>query len=562
MKKKIRKNVTRTSSTVSAPVIDTSPGGAGEDRVGYEKFLVGFSERFSAATNSGKSPVFTTDVGQDAIFNAYIASIPRALRAHYTCNACRRFIQNFGGLVTIGNGTAHPVMWSAFKSLGPHANRFERVLHDLVYAARITGVFYTSQPFLGEPTTGTWNHLAVKVPTLMLHKSPTQSASQRSAEKLEDYKNMHTALLSFRREHLEQAVNLLSSDALYRNEKVLGHAQWLLNLHGKYSTAHIGTMRANALWEAVALAPAGFCHPRSSMISTLLDDIAAGMPVDQVAQRFAQKMDPMKYQRPVAAPAAGNIAQAEKIVEQLGAAGSLRRRFARLEDVAHHALWSNRLSQVGGKVAAPSVFSHLKETRPGGLVAPTVTITWEKFQRTVLPSALGIMFVAQRGRYPFCALVTAVDQNAPPILQWDTVERRNPVSWYFHATGSTPEEFNLSSGLVFTPGSVHHRVNTVLLKPSMWTSEVKNQGRGVMFIIDGCRDLNNQDSCLFPEILRSEFHGIRATIAAHSKKTPLEGSRGASACGLMLNEGSTFGNLLFMVESKTGSAMFKIDRWD
>lgn len=53
------------------------------------------------------------------------------------------------------------------------------------------------------------------------------------------------------------------------------------------------------------------------MIGTLLDDIASGMSFDSVSRRFAEKMHPLQYQRPQAAPSAGNIAQAEKIVEKL-----------------------------------------------------------------------------------------------------------------------------------------------------------------------------------------------------------------------------------------------------
>src|SRR5207253_1562968 len=33
----------------------------------------------------------------------------------------------------------------------------------------------------------------------------------------------------------------------------------------------------------------------------------------------------------------------------------------------------------------------------------------------------------------FMALITATRPEAPPILQWDSEERRNPVSWYYHS---------------------------------------------------------------------------------------------------------------------------------
>ena len=86
---------------------------------------------------------------------------------------------------------------------------------------------------------------------------------------------MH-AMGEFTREHLETALTLLKTDSLYRSEKVLGQTEWLHGLHVARAAAHGSAANANVVWRAVATAPAGFCHPRSSMIGTLLEDIAAG----------------------------------------------------------------------------------------------------------------------------------------------------------------------------------------------------------------------------------------------------------------------------------------------
>jgi hypothetical protein len=69
------------------------------------------------------------------------------------------------------------------------------------------------------------------------------------------------------------------------------------------------------------------------MIGTLLEDIHVGLPFDDFKAKFAAKMHPLQYQRPQAAPKVGAIAQAEKLVEQLGIVRSLKRRFARLDDL-------------------------------------------------------------------------------------------------------------------------------------------------------------------------------------------------------------------------------------
>ena len=74
-------------------------------------------------------------------------------------------------------------------------------------------------------------------------------------------------------------------------------------------------------------------------------------------------------------------------------------------------------------------------------------MTWDKFQRTVLPSAERIEFLApSHGSYT--ALVTAANAEAPPILQWDRDGARNPVSWYFWNGGSSASQFGLSDVFV------------------------------------------------------------------------------------------------------------------
>jgi hypothetical protein len=54
-------------------------------------------------------------------------------------------------------------------------------------------------------------------------------------------------------------------------------------------------------------------------------------------------------------------------------------------------------------------------------------MTWEKFARTMLPEALSIEAQVPAGPERFMALVTAANADAPPILQWDAEERRNPT---------------------------------------------------------------------------------------------------------------------------------------
>jgi hypothetical protein len=164
----------------------------------------------------------------------------------------------------------------------------------------------------------------------------------------------------------------------------------------------------------------------------LLEDLAAGLDAAAIKRWFDDKMAPSQYMRAQVAPAAGNIAQAEKAIAGLKASGALARRFARLADVTSF-LWR----PPAPPPAQPgSVFGHLTpkaKTKADPLKLPQQTMTWEKFARTILPDAIAIEAQMPGASDRFMALVTAEQADAPPILQWDAEDRRNQLSWYYHA---------------------------------------------------------------------------------------------------------------------------------
>jgi len=523
--------------------------GNNDDRE-YETFLADFSRRFLETIGDG--PLFTTDaVG---LWDAYLGAFEPAERQFHNCNACRHFIERFGGLVAISEtGRTYSVLWASASIPEPYAASFA-ALFRLVTRAKVTGVFMSSVRILGTPDTGNWRHLSACLPvTLARKKSALQTDHQAMAEKREDHATVLRALTEFPVGVVDQALTLLKSDALYRSEKVLGQAEWLRNLHTAFGTAR-GVGRTNVVWRAVAQAPAGFCHPRSSMIGTLLEDIAAGLDFGDVSRKFAAKMHPLQYQRPQAAPSAGNVAQAEKIIAELGAAGSLSRRYARLDEIEK--LWS---PAVPVEPTGEGVFGHLK---PKGselaapMSVPAQAITWEKFARTVLPEARALDVLVP-GVGNFAALVTAENPDAPPILQWDTAEKRNPVSWYLYSGGSAASRWGLTSGS-------WAKVTAVCLQPSMWgDGNLEHQGVGALFVLGGARD-SGASSCgnaLFPETLKAELRGIRSTIESYSRSAKLGGVESASANGLKVGKGD--GGATVRVTLANGVRQeWRIDRWD
>lgn len=518
---------------------------------GYDGLLSSIRNSFYNAVGDCKEPLFTTDAGSSPLFDLYstfLSNIPHEAQQHYDCKACRNFVNRYGGIVKIaGDGTLQPLMWD---SAPIFFSKAVEAVYRRVRNSKITGVFITDEKILGTPKTGVWNHMAVYVPKAMIYKNRLYTPGQAMSEKYEDFKMVMSAINKYQLSTVETAVNLLRSDSMYRGEKVLGIAEWFLELK------QMRPMNTNLVWKKVATAPAGFCHISSSMIGTLLDDIEDGLDFETVRRRFNEKMDPLHYQRPQVVPSAGNVARAEKIVAELGLANSLKRRFARLDEI--ETVWKPVV--IPFVVESKGVFSGLKTKESTYSlrkdIAPRMmTVTWEKFQRTVLPTAKKIELMVKRYKNSYAAIVTAEDHDAPPIIQWDNEEHRNPCSWYMYHNGSFPYDWNLPSG-------EYVEVTGIAFQPNLWQPGFEHLGKGVFFILENCKDCNNKTLSLFPELLRSELREVRSTIEAYSKNSNLSGFGEASACGLCIQSSNRDWDCQLRVTTDVGTSLYKLDRWD
>lgn len=514
---------------------------------GYEDLLAVIRESFEKNIKGGDAPLFRTDARD--LYELFLQNIPAEARQHYNCNACRHFVNHYGGIVTVNEkGSLVPVMWTG--TVPDFFKKAVAAIKKKVSGATITSVFATGELRLGTPVTGPWTHMAVDVPKKMAYFNWRRSPFQEEAKKNEERKMLAEAIGNYRDATVDTAVTILKSDALYRGEKVLGVAEWfqdvLKNVRGKRNGK-------NLIWKYAATAPVGFCHISSSMIGTLLDDIEAGYGIETVQRRFAQKMNPTQYQRPQAKPSAGNVAQAEKIVEKLGIERSLDRRFARLEELK--TVWKPTPAKA---TATGGVFAGVETKNGRGakklVELPDERITWEKFQRTVLPHARKIEYKVGPGKENFAAILTAADFDAPPIVQWDTEDLRNPFTWYVYIGGSYPGRWGLRTGYVEVTG--------VAMQPNLWQSGYENHGKSVFFILKGCKDSSASSLCLFPDCLKSDLHEIRAAIEAYSHQHSPSGYEQASACGIRLQANAKWWDYTFRVTTDDSVRTYNLDRWD
>lgn len=544
--------------------ISTSTTPIASDPDDYGPMLDAVRNHFAGAIAPGV-PLFTTDAADPWL--AFLEALPADQRKHHTCHACRRFVERYGSIVMIdAEGKTTPAIFSD-AAPGFYGEAFAAVA-KLVRRARVTGVFFSEEAVWGMPQnkatnnpTGFWRHMSVAPPKEMIFRGKLKNASQTAAEKAEEYAMLCRGLADFDADAIARALAMVEAEALFRAEKVAGHLKWIGELHAKRAALR-GPARDNVAWLAVALAPAGWCHIRTSMSGTLLEDVVAGLPFEDIKRKFGEKMNPLQYRRPTAAPTVGAIKQAEETVAKLGIARSLLRRFARIEDL--RPLWTPPAEQ---PPAEGGVFSHLLPgaKKPGaGSVIKGATMTWEKFTKTVPIAEIAKIEVAVPAYGHFLAFVAAVDPEAPPILQWDREGARNTVSWYVYPSpkGTPASRWNLRSG-AWVP------VTAIARFPYQWPDTVaagalSHFGDGVVFVLEGCRDLAPHGGAgLFPEILKAELHAVQSVIEAYSNKAPIAEPEHATACGLEVRAGSKTAPVQLRVTARSGIITeYAIDRME
>jgi hypothetical protein len=522
------------------------PGG--ED---FQTLVQGINERYNKLTG----PVFETDVS--GLYEAYLDSVSDpVVRQQRTCSCCRKFIERFGGLATVSDsGLLVSAIWDG-DDVPEHYRAAVDALRRLVGQASITMPFLSSDTQFGKPVTNAWHHFAIK-PDTVFRSAGLHNAFQTACAKREQFDSVRRALGEYDQASCATALRLLKADSLASSEAALGQAQFLVDLHAARD-AVTGQQRKDSLvYRMVAAAPDGFCHPRSSMIATLLDDIVAGKTFEQAAASWAAKMHPLQYLRPQAAPTEGAIKAAEAAFEKLGAGTALQRRYATMADILE-TVWQPRApakpASTGGIFA--SVKAKVTGIQAPSMMPPAIVMTLDKFRRTVLPTADRIEMAAPAGLTTFVAFTSAVHADARPILQWDRDEQRNPVAWYVYTGGSSSKDFNLSGSF--------YELTAVIPPPHAWLGQTLPQhGEGLVLLLKDARDLRKcgGHSALFPACMKGELHGFRSTIEAYSKANDLAGFGEDNVAGLLLSKGEQY-QVTLRVTAAGQISEYRLDRWD
>jgi hypothetical protein len=385
--------------------------------------------------NMKADPVYRAKIDRDYIWELYLASFPEGTnpvfreRTEHDCSACRGFIKNAGGMVSIVDGEI-TTLWDI------EAGGFQPVVDALakyVKSCGIENVFLHGEPTIGqeknfEETCGgvlTWEHLYVSLPP-SLHCTKTDIGPHCS-----EYTALHDvvlrSLLEIKPDAIETVQDLISQNSLYRGAEKKSLVDTFATMKKRFDEITSETGRDLFAWSQVVGPNAFVCRMRNDVIGTLLTDLSEGKSLEQAVKSFEDKVSGTNYKRPTALVTPKMVEAAKQALTDLGLMASLDRRYAQLEDVkVSNVLYADRSAKTR---MAGDVFDDIPTKGQDAKNFDKVEeITIDKFIADVLPTAKSLeVLVENRHVGNFVSLIAPEDLTAKPLFKW-----ANPFSWSYN----------------------------------------------------------------------------------------------------------------------------------
>ncbi|APC46024.1 hypothetical protein HYP06_gp105 [Vibrio phage vB_VspP_pVa5] len=393
----------------------------------FKPFAQAITKQLNAMLKLGHA--LTVEVDKDEIFDTYLASFPEGTnpiyreRTEHDCNCCKSFIRKVGGTVAYNNGKLMTI-WD-IKVSEPAYQAVADAMAAYVRSRNIDTKLYVDNCMVSQATSVanydegiTWNHFHYKFPSEYAHNDRARMRGEFRDMK----QGIERSITELDGDHISSIYEMVVSSTLYRGDEHKGKLQLLLALQDAYSKADD---KEAYLWEtALKIGHSG--NIRSTVIGSLLVDMAKGDDLETAVGKYEARVAPANYKRSKALVTPKMIKAAHDRVAVLGIQDSLMRRFAKTDDLTiNNVLHADR--SVKESLGA---FDVLAGSTANASVDPSkaTEINIADFVATVLnkTSSLEAQFDRKHTGNLF-SLVAPVNADAPGILKWD-----NNFSWTYN----------------------------------------------------------------------------------------------------------------------------------
>ena len=298
----------------------------------FKQFVDQIHARY-AALQQDATEFFVADVPD--LYATYLAAFPKGTnnllreRTEHDCNTCKHFIRNLGKVLTIKDGKVSTI-WDVEGLEYPYST-VAAALNDVLLTAPVAGVYRTKFGFYGGTSNVDnhnpgirWFHFGGKTPARCIKSSPEADAGRINSIVGVFIRGLN----EIRQENLDEVLELIEQNALYRGQEFKKSIQEFRKVQAKYLAGGSDPVFA---WEHCNSPAAGF---RNTVIGTLFTDLAGGDDIEVAVKKYEAKVAPANYKRPTALITPKMIEQAVEKLRELDLEDAIKRRLARLEDLS------------------------------------------------------------------------------------------------------------------------------------------------------------------------------------------------------------------------------------
>jgi len=394
-----------------------------------------------------KNPnLYYVSIDRDEIWEQYLNGFVDTFdKQYHTCNCCKSFLRQFGGIVSIENNK----MISIWDDLDVEdiykksVNNLSKYIHSLP----ITDVFFSdvekagTDKSLDVTNNKTWEHFFIKIPkSFVIKKSGIDSIR---SEKRVNKEVLKRSLDELTIESTETVLELISQNSLYRGKEFEAMLNEFLKLQKEYSKIKNTKDKDYYCWVKSTSISSSLSRIRNTAIGTLLINLSENLDLDLAVTKYEKIVAPTNYKRPTSLVTPKMIENAKQKLQELGLFDSLDRRYANETDInINNVLYTDSSTQI------KNVFDEMvSETKINPKTLSKVEeIKIEDFIKNILPSSKSIeVYLENKHLNNMVSLLTSSDKDSVSLFKWN-----NNYSWNYTGgvTDSIKERVKSAGGQI------------------------------------------------------------------------------------------------------------------
>ena len=416
----------------------------------FKAFADQVGRRFTALQAGPE--LFVTDCTGDELYAQYLAAFPEGTnpryreRTEHDCSNCRGFLRHFGGVPAIDPGTLDvQTVWDGSVLPFPYDVVAAR-LREFVATQGVRGLFRVSQPsfsvqktvMAGERGFLRYDHLHGMARARFVARDGEQAGVHETSVQV-----LRDGLERLEAGALDTVLELIKAKQLYRGDEHRRKVERFKAVQERYRALTGELQQRFVMVTALDLDASRF---KNSVIGTLVEDLSAGVDLEQAVRTFEARVAPQNYQRTSQVISPRMVEDAMKTIKALGL--NVSRRMARLEDVSvNNVLWVDTTARPLMKDGLAGILAGAVQVRAPKVTGKNVAeIGVDSFLADVLPGAQSMKLLVEPALSGhFVTLPTAAEEGGRLPFKWD-----NPFAWSYAGgvTDSITERVKSAGGNV------------------------------------------------------------------------------------------------------------------